>query len=216
MCVFDENSLPRSESNSLTTCWGGRAGRYIPQGMVTQTQWSHGFLMCVPESEWMTEGESLHFMVILDFISNVHKSFPFHLCAGSSPKAIIHSSVVATDTSRAAVQTSLPPSDHTVHYRGETLCCLTIPLLLDRNRLLEITECETTVLFPVCPRHNRSGVNPLLSKIIAFFPLFIPHLYTHKGTDLKCVHLKANIWSTSRSTLYFVFFFNTYPQALLL
>lgn len=105
--------LPRRKSNSVTTCCGrGRGGMGAnPSGDGQSDTVESWFVnVCVPVSEWTTERESIHFIVKIDLTYNVHKSFPFHLCAGSDPKVINHSSVVTTD-----ILSDIPPSRRTVH-----------------------------------------------------------------------------------------------------
>lgn len=178
-----KNSLPGRKSNSVTTCWGGRAGGQTPQGTVSQTQRSHGLLMC----EWMNDRGSMHLMVKMD----VDKSFPFHLCAGSNQKSdkpqlcCHHSSsppCYPAQPSQLSIKTSqilrsLP---------------ITIPLLLDRNRSIRLQDarCRGTVFTSCLPEAHRSGVNPLSTKTITFLSSLHPPLCTHRGTDL----INVSMW----------------------
>lgn len=100
--------LPTRKSNSVTTCWGARAGGPIPEGTVSQTLWSHGLLMYV----WVNERQK---ELTFDGRNALHKSFPFHLCAGSDPKVRTHRSVVPTDIAADPLLPAISTSRHALY-----------------------------------------------------------------------------------------------------
>lgn len=120
-------------------------------------------------------------------ISNVHKSFPFHMCADSNPREHL----CCHHWHLPAITTSIKT--------GEILCSLpiTIALLLDRNwPLHQITgsgpEVESYFLFA---QGTQIGCQP--SVVQNHHPPFLIHLPLggRRGHwTYPCVYVTPNIW----------------------
>lgn len=130
--------LHTRKSNSVTTCWGVRAGGVNPWGD-GQSDTVESWFVNVCACEWMTDRKSLQLMVK----NGLYKSFPFHLCAGSNPKVIKHSSVVTTDISAAPGPPRYPtqPSHSPLDKADTSLPSYHYPIVPGQEPLWQITGC---------------------------------------------------------------------------
>lgn len=144
----------------------------------------------------MTDRESTHLMVKMDFTSNTYNGFPFYLCADSNPEVRNHSSVVTADISRATVLTALPAQRSHSPLNSEILCSLPItnPLLLDRNSSIRLQDVIGTGAQSYFLFAQGTQIECQPSVVQNHHPLC-----THRGTDLINVSVTANIWSNELS-----------------
>lgn len=158
---------------------GAQRGQQSPWGdsrSDTAESWSANVWVNGRQWESLSDGKN-----------GLHKSLPFHLCAGSNPKVIDRSSVVTdTDISYPAMALSIR------RVRCSAPLPIAIPLFLGRNHSvrLEDVRCRVTVWLPVCPRRTDRVSTFCRPKTITLLSSLHPPLCTHRNTDL----INVSMW----------------------